>query len=101
MTLPFPSLVMSLISKARVKIPSGLPIMSREESISEHTMNRSEAHIPGLEREVGVAQVQREGAEAKGAALKMILISSFMNQRMFHIYLLKHKLEYPIALVCN
>ena len=39
MTLPFPSLVKSLISKARVKIPSGLPVMSREESISEHTIN--------------------------------------------------------------
>ena len=40
--------------------------MSREESISEHTINQSKAHIPGLERKAGVAQVQREGAEAKG-----------------------------------
>ena len=40
--------------------------MSREESISEHTINQSKAHIPGLERKAGVAQVQREGVEAKG-----------------------------------
>ena len=33
-TLPFPNLVMSLISRAKVKIPSGLPIMQREKPIS-------------------------------------------------------------------
>ena len=29
-------------------------------------MNRSKAHIPSLKREAVAAQVQREGAEAKG-----------------------------------
>ena len=38
LTLPFLSLVMSLILRARVKIPSGLPVMQREDSISEQTI---------------------------------------------------------------
>ena len=33
LTLPFPSLVMSLILRARVKIPSGLQVMQREDPI--------------------------------------------------------------------
>ena len=38
LTLPFPSLVMSLILRARVKIPSGLQVMQREDPISEQTI---------------------------------------------------------------
>ena len=64
MTLPFLSLVMSLISKARVKIPSGLSVMQREEPISKHTMTRSKAHIPGLE--VGATQIPRDEAVDEG-----------------------------------
>ena len=47
MTLPFPSLIMSLILKARVKLPIGLLVLSREDAISAHTINRSKAHVPG------------------------------------------------------
>ena len=68
MTLPFPSLATSLISKARVKIPSGLPVMQREESISEHTMNRSKAHIPVLE--ASVTQIPRDEVADKGGNSK-------------------------------
>ena len=70
MTLSFPSLIISLISKARVKLPSGLPVMSKEDPISEHTINRSKAHIPSQEREVGATQVQREEAETEGGNTK-------------------------------
>ena len=38
LTLPFPSLVMFLISRAKVKIPSGLLVMQKEEPISEQTI---------------------------------------------------------------
>ena len=38
LTLPFPSLVMSLILRARVKIPSGLQVMQKEDHISAQTM---------------------------------------------------------------
>ena len=61
--LPFPNLVMSLISKARVKIPSGLLLMQREYSISECAMNRIKAHIPGLET---ASQIPRDEAEDEG-----------------------------------
>ena len=37
-TLPFLSLVMSLLLRARVNIRSGLPVMQREEQIGEHTI---------------------------------------------------------------
>ena len=46
---------MSLISRVKVKIPSGLPIMQREEPISEQTIIRSKAHIPGPS--IGVSQI--------------------------------------------
>ena len=47
LTLPFPSLVMSLILRARVKIPTGLQVMQRKDPINVQTMIRSKAHIPG------------------------------------------------------
>ena len=59
--LPFPSLVMSLILRARVKTPSGLPIMQRGDPISEQTIIWSKAHIPGPS--FGVSQIPR-GEEA-------------------------------------
>ena len=65
LTLPFPSLVMSLILRARVKIPSGLQVMKMEDPISEQTIIRSKAHIPGPT--VGVFQIPRDdAAEERG-----------------------------------
>ena len=45
---------MSLILKARMKLPNGLPVLSREDPISAHTMNRSKTHISGQEKEAEV-----------------------------------------------
>ena len=42
--------------------------MPRGESISKHTMNRSKAHIPGLE--ASAAQVPREEATAEGGNIE-------------------------------
>jgi len=63
--LLFPCLVMSLITKARVKIPSGLQVMQRDYPISTQTMTRSKAHI--LEPSIGVSQIPRdeEGADTE------------------------------------
>ena len=58
LTLPFPNLVMSLITRTRVKIPSGLQVMQREDPISVQTMTRSKAHIPWPS--VGVSQIPRD-----------------------------------------
>ena len=45
--IEFPSIIMALITWARVKIPSGLPVMPRDYPISAQTMTQSKAHIPG------------------------------------------------------
>ena len=45
LVLPFLSLVMALIVRVRVKIPSGLPVMPRDYPISAQTMTQSKAHI--------------------------------------------------------
>ena len=68
LTLPFPSLVMSLITKARVKIPSGLPVMQRDYPISAQTMTRSKAHIP--RPSVGVSQIPRDNVVEEGGDTK-------------------------------
>ena len=44
--------------KARVKIPSGLQMMQREDPINAQTMTRSKAHIP--KPFVGVSQIPRD-----------------------------------------
>ena len=54
--------------KEKSYYPSGLLVMPRGESISKHTMNRSKAHIPGLE--AGAAQVPREEAIAEGGNIE-------------------------------
>ena len=64
LTLPFPCLVMSLISRAKVKIPSGLSVMQREKPISEKTIIRSKALIPGPSTDV--SQIPRDEAAEEG-----------------------------------
>ena len=62
---------MSLILRARVKIPSGLQVIQREDPISEQTIIRSKAHIP--EPTVGVSQIPRDDAnEERGDTKKEI-----------------------------
>ncbi|KAL0014736.1 hypothetical protein SO802_001805 [Lithocarpus litseifolius] len=68
LTLPFPSLLMSLISRVRVKILSGLLVMQREEPISEHTIIRSKAHIPDLETDA--SQIPRDETADEGGNTK-------------------------------
>ena len=60
MTLPFLGLILSILHQERVKIPSGLPVMKREDLISALTMTRSKARLCGLEEE--------EGAPGEGTA---------------------------------
>ena len=55
---------MSLTSRARVKIPSGLPVMQREKPISEHTIIQSKAHIPSLD--TCASQIPRDEAAKEG-----------------------------------
>ena len=61
LVLPFPSLIMALIARARVKILSGLPMMPRDYPISAQTITRSKAHITGPS--VGISQIPKDDVE--------------------------------------
>ena len=87
---------MSLISRVRVKIPSGLPVMQREEPISEYTIIWSKAHIPGLE--TGASQIPRDDAK-EGGNTEERLIDSLPYWRILHNLLLRHKLEHLTTLI--
>ena len=50
-TLPFSRLIMSILHQERVKIPSGFPVMKREDPISDLTMTRNKTRLRGLEEE--------------------------------------------------
>ena len=50
--MPFPSLIMGLIAKTKLKFPSDLTVVSREYPIGAHTVSRSTAHIKGSKRGV-------------------------------------------------
>ena len=52
---------MALITRARVKIPSGLPVMLRDYLISAQTMTQSKVHIPGPS--IGVSQIPRNNVD--------------------------------------
>ena len=45
--MPFPSLIMVLIAKSRLKLPSGLTVVQRDYPIGAHTVTQSTAHIKG------------------------------------------------------
>ena len=45
--MPFPSLIMGLIAKTKLKFPNGLTVVPRDYPIGAHTVTRSTAHIKG------------------------------------------------------
>ena len=45
--MPFPSLIMGLMEKTRLKIPSDLTITHRDYPIGAHTVTRGKAHTTG------------------------------------------------------
>ena len=62
--LPFPSLIMGLIAKTRLKIPSGLTLVQRDYPISAHTVTRSKAHITGSK--TNISQFPKDDVEEEG-----------------------------------
>ena len=97
LTLPFPSLAMSLVLRARVKTPIGLPVMQREDPISEQTIIQSKAHIPGPS--TSVSQIPRdEDAEEWGNTSEEIDgFTSVLEDIPSHLP--KHQQEHPIVLI--
>ena len=66
--MPFPSLIIGLIEKERLKIPSGLTIVQRDFPIGAHTLTRSTTHIKGSKTGVHTipqARVEDEGGDTE------------------------------------
>ena len=65
--MPFPSLIMGLIVKTRLKLPSGLTV-ERDYPIGAHTVTRSTAHIKGSKTSVDTIpqdHVEDEGGDTE------------------------------------
>ena len=62
--MPFPSLIMGLIAKTRLKLLSGLTVVQRDIPIGAHTLTRSTAHIKGSK--IGVHTIPRDRVEEEG-----------------------------------
>ena len=66
--MPFLSLIMGLITKSRLKLPSGLTMVQRDYPIGAHTVTRSTAHIKGSKIDVHTIpqdQVEEEGGDTE------------------------------------
>ena len=66
--MPFPTLIMGLIAKARLKLPNGLTVVQWDYPIGAHTVTRSTAHIKGSK--IGVhtipwARVEEDGGDTE------------------------------------
>ena len=62
--MPFPTLIMGLIAKTRLKFPSGLTVQQRDYLIGAHTVTRSTTHIRGSK--TGVSQIPRDHVKEEG-----------------------------------
>ena len=62
--MPFPLLIMGLIAKTRLKLPSGLTVVQRDYPIGAHTINRSTAHIKGSK--TGMHTIPQDRAKEEG-----------------------------------
>ena len=66
--MAFPTLIMVLIAKTRLKFPSGLTIVPKDYPIGANTMTGSRAHITGSK--IGISQIPRDNAEEEGGDTK-------------------------------
>ena len=62
--MPFPSLIMGLIAKARLKLPSGLIVVHRDYPIGAHMVTRSTTYIKGSK--IVMSQIPRDRVEEEG-----------------------------------
>ena len=63
--MPFPSLIMDLIMKTKLKFPSGLTVVPRDYPIGAHTVTRSTAHIKGSKKGVHTIPQDRVANEGE------------------------------------
>ena len=62
--MPFPTLIMGLIAKTRLKFSSGLTIVPRDNPIGANIVTRSRAHITGSKTDI--SQIPRDNVEEEG-----------------------------------
>ena len=63
--MPFPSLIMGLIAKSRLKLSSGLTVVQRDYPIGAHIVTRCTAHIKGSR--TGVSSIPRDRVKEEGS----------------------------------
>ena len=66
--MPFPSFIMGLIAKTRLKLPSGLTVVQRDYPIGAHIVTPSTTHIKGSK--TGVSSIPRDRVEEEGGDTK-------------------------------
>ena len=66
--MPFPTFIMGLIVKERLKIPSSPIVVQRDYPICAHTLTRSTAHIKGSK--IGVHTIPRPRVEEEGGDIE-------------------------------
>ena len=62
--MPFPSIIIGLIAKTRLKLPSNLTVVQRDYSIGAHTVTQSTAHIKGSK--IRVSHIPKDCVEEEG-----------------------------------
>ena len=63
--MPFPSLIMGLLAKTKIKSPSGLIVVSRDYPIGAHTVTKSIAHIKSSKTSVHTIPQDRVADEGE------------------------------------
>ena len=67
--MPFPSLIMGLTAKTKLKFPSGLTVVPRDYPIGAHTVTKSTAHIKGSKTGVHTIPQDRVADEGEDSLL--------------------------------
>ena len=66
--MPFPSLIMGLIAKTKLKFPSDLTVVPRDYPIGAHTVTKNTAHIKGSK--IGVHTIPKDHIADEGEDTK-------------------------------
>ena len=66
--MSFPTLIMGLIAKTRLKLLSGLTAVQRDYPVGAHTMTRSTSHIKGSK--TGVSSIPQDRVEKEGGDIE-------------------------------
>ena len=99
--LPFPSLIMALITRTRLKFPSGLTIIERDSPIGAPTMTRSKAISP--DQKPAFLKSQGTMLRKKVGTQRRRLTGSHQPRKALHKHPPKHRHKHrdPIVLIVS